>query len=370
MMSIVTQELQHSKATLAELGAGLTAHPDDALALAMYARKAGDAIHAKVRTGDTPGAEKIRAEALALLGAIKPTTDEATSKATLARNEVGAAIDRATASAAQSARIEEMKRQAQASLPELEARLKAHPDDTAALERYQAKFGQEIFARLETDPAAAEALLAAYTDTLKSVQAGAGPSTYKRIDMTMTYQIEGIRQAVGSAKVQAGRIGKPAAPLNVEAWVNGSPLTDADLKGKVVLLESGRKWAPPFMAVVPFTQLRTWSVKYADKGLVLISLTSYSRLVSGMTGPEKQRAMHVEQTKLAELARDNALTHRIGIQKDDPKVVPPGATAFEHLVVIDREGKVRLISTGRPDLVKAVDDLLETLLGRAGPGAK
>ena len=77
---------------------------------------------------------------------------------------------------------------------------------------------------------------------------------------------------------------------------------------------------------------------------------------------------------LTELVWDHGLTHHIGIQKDGPAVRPLTAAAMEHLMIIDREGKVRLVidregMPRRPDLVKTVEDLLEKLLGQAGSGS-
>jgi hypothetical protein len=125
----------------------------------------------------------------------------------------------------------------------------------------------------------------------------------------------------------------------------------------------GTKWGNPR---IPSSQLRSWSDRYAGRGLVIVSLVSYCRYVAGLTGPEGQRARKVEQEMLREWARDSGLTQRLAVPKAEPGALPIGGTAFEHVVVIDQEGKVRLIALERPDVIKAVDGLLETFLGRGG----
>jgi hypothetical protein len=169
---------------------------------------------------------------------------------------------------------------------------------------------------------------------------------------------------IETAKKRANRIGQPAGPLNIDAWVSGSILSDAGLRGKVVLLDYWRKWAGMGSPIMPPPQLRTWQNRYADRGLMIISVTDYSRYVTNLASPEKERAMKIEQKMLADWARANGLTHRLGIQKDDPMVRPPGPEAFEHVVVIDREGKVCLFAMEQPDIIKVIDDFLETLLSQ------
>ena len=369
MGSIVVHELRQSKASLSELGANLQAHSDDAIAVAKYVRKTSDDIYAKIRTDDKQGAERIRAEATALLKAIKPTTDEARSQVARAREEVKTSINQAIDSAARSAQYEQMRRQANASLPEMEARLKTNPDDATALEQYQMKAIQEIQEAIGTDPNTAEKRLDAFITVLRTVQENAGQTTDQRIDMFLGWQVKSIRQAIEQTQSQRSRIGRPAAPLTVDVWINGSPLTDAELRGKVVLLDFSWSLLPPGgMSPSLVAQLRTWSARYTDKGLIIISLTRYSRMVSQMTGPEQQKAMELEQSNLKDMARENGLTNRIAIQRSTATTADYGSPAGGQVVVIDRQAKVRLISfLGRTGALKAVDEMLEALLGSSNP---
>ena len=82
-----------------------------------------------------------------------------------------------------------------------------------------------------------------------------------------------LGSSIERAKRLAALVGKDATPLEAEAWVNGTPLADADLKGKVVLLDFWAVWCGPCIATFP--HLREWQEKYADKGLVIVGLTDY-----------------------------------------------------------------------------------------------
>ena len=81
----------------------------------------------------------------------------------------------------------------------------------------------------------------------------------------------GDSRASSTRQESVGLDWEPERPLAVKNWVNGTQLTDADRKGKVVLLDFWAVWCGPCIATFP--HLREWNEKYADKGLVVIGLT-------------------------------------------------------------------------------------------------
>ncbi len=150
----------------------------------------------------------------------------------------------------------------------------------------------------------------------------------------------------------------------------GAPLSDSDLKGKVVLLDFWAVWCGPCVATFP--HLREWREEYADKGLVMIGLTSYYNFRWDDQANRAERSPEEvsheqERAMLKKFVEHHKLGHRIAIQKGDEMSNAYGVTGIPEVVVIDREGTVRLIKVGSgPDNAKAIGDMLEKLLA-TGP---
>ncbi|MBL9122945.1 MAG: TlpA family protein disulfide reductase [Planctomycetaceae bacterium] len=181
---------------------------------------------------------------------------------------------------------------------------------------------------------------------------------------------EKIGQAAQRLKLEqshAALLGQDAVPLKPDDWVNGSPLTDEELRGKVVLLDFWAVWCGPCIATFP--HLREWQEKYADKGLVIIGVTNYYKY--GWNA-EQQRAEPVEgitpeQERLAleEFAKHHELKHRFAVMPEMSDFAEKyGVQGIPQVVVIDRQGKIRLIKVGSgPENAEAIQTMLDRLLG-------
>lgn len=135
-----------------------------------------------------------------------------------------------------------------------------------------------------------------------------------------------------------------------------------------VLLDFWAVWCGPCIAAFP--HLREWQEKYADKGLVIVGLTNYYNFTwddaagratraqgEEKVPPEKEREM------LVKFAESQNLHHRFAIQKDKALADYYAVSGIPHVVVIDREGKVRLIRVGSGDKnAKDIGEILEKLL--------
>ena len=64
-------------------------------------------------------------------------------------------------------------------------------------------------------------------------------------------------------------VGKPAPPI-AGTDVDGKPVSLAELKGKVVLIDFWATWCPPCIAAIP--KLKALSQKYQDRGFVILGV--------------------------------------------------------------------------------------------------
>lgn len=64
-------------------------------------------------------------------------------------------------------------------------------------------------------------------------------------------------------------VGKPAPPI-IAKDVDGKPVSLAELKGKVVLIDFWASWCPPCVAAIP--TLKALSQKYQDRGFVILGI--------------------------------------------------------------------------------------------------
>jgi len=253
-------------------------------------------------------------------------------------------------------------------LEELQAKVKENPADSAALSQYFAKVSIETGSLMDSDPDKASEQLAAATKFLKELNDANEDENAARLLQTMLARLGSIERRIATAKRQQEVIGLDAAPLKVDAWVNGEPLDEGDLKGKVVLLDFWAVWCGPCIATFP--HLREWQETYADKGLVIVGLTRYYNYAwdeekNGPARPQGEEKVEpeAEQEMLSKFAEEHDLKHRFAIQTGNELSEFYGVSGIPHVVVIDREGKVRMIKVGSgPDNAKAIGDLLAELI--------
>jgi len=257
---------------------------------------------------------------------------------------------------------------ARVSIDDLKATLKENANQPEKIQQFSQKAAEVIRNLASDSPDKAQAELDG-ADKFLGELAGedAEESLTKAIDAAKS-SLQRHQRSIDSAKKMLELIGKDMAPLQVTSWVNGSSLTDKDLKGKVVLLDFWAVWCGPCIATFP--HLIEWQEKYADKDFVMIGLTRFYKRygfdeetgkLTPATEPlvEKQEADMVQQ-----FAKYHKITHRLALQPDDSKMNNYyGVTGIPHVTIVDKKGKIRMIKVGSgPANSKAISELLEKLM--------
>lgn len=223
-----------------------------------------------------------------------------------------------------------------------------------------------------TEPAAAEKLLQGVQDFVKSLDppAGALKTRLKSLDI----QVKSVERAIETGKTHVSLIGTASLPLGAEAWANGKPLSDDDLKGKVVLLDFWAVWNDP--CIDTFPHLREWREKYSEKGFVIVGMTRYYSYDWDSDAKKiknvKDLDPELERAAMEKFAGHHKLKHPFAITpktSELPKTY--AATAMPTVLLIDRAGKIRFIRVGSgPKNARDLEETIKKLLNEPAPAAK
>lgn len=239
---------------------------------------------------------------------------------------------------------------ARTSLDDLKKSLQEEPD-VETVQNYIAKVSQNLGTLSRTDPIAADKQLSEAKVFLESIADNTEDEDIQTAVERSELQFARIERAIASEKKLAELIGKDAAPLleNVEAWTNGKPLTDADIKGKVVMLDFWAVWCGPCIATFP--HLRDWNGKFSDDGLVIVGLTRFYNYTWDDEADRAKRSSEEvssadELATLDKFAKSHELKHRFAVQKDRTLSDYYAVSGIPHVVLIGRDGKVQMVKVG------------------------
>lgn len=323
-------------------------NPEDANALRGYLIGELMKINTLSRT-DPDAAERGIKEVEAFLESHKPEGDAAKRMLASGENAISG--------------LKQQVALAKLSLEDIKAKLEKNPDDVESIGNYASKLGMTIGPIARKEPDKAEKLMKEGQEYLTALnEKSEEKATKTAIDRALA-SIGRYEATIEGAKKLAALVGTDAAKLQVDAWVNGEPLTDEDLKGKVVLLDFWAVWCGPCIATFP--HLIEWDKKYDD--LEIVGVTNYYQYAWDEEAKRAKRGEDVaeedEQEMLRQFAKQHSLTHRFALQTDRKLSEHYAVTGIPQAVVIDKTGKVRLIRVGSgEENAKDIQELIEKLI--------
>ena len=143
-------------------------------------------------------------------------------------------------------------------------------------------------------------------------------------------------------------IGKAAKAWAEHTWIGIDDLSLEKLKGKVVLVDFFATWCRPCIMAFPY--LREWHEKYSEKGLVIVGLTNYQGRYDGQNvKPEEEFAKLRD-----EFIPKHKIPWPVGVEKNNGRqtMMDYGVQGIPHVVLLDRDGKVRYVKVGAADYQK------------------
>lgn len=153
--------------------------------------------------------------------------------------------------------------------------------------------------------------------------------------------------AIFAAGVAVAETGKPAPEISGHTWLNSKPLTLAELKGKVVLVEFWTFGCFNCRNVEPY--VKTWHQKYADKGLVVIAIHapefSYERVLASV-----QRYI-----------REHAISYPVAIDNDFVTWNRYKNHYWPAMYLIDKRGVIRYLRVGEGGYRQTEQQIIDLL---------
>lgn len=151
--------------------------------------------------------------------------------------------------------------------------------------------------------------------------------------------------------------GEIAPEISIVKWVEQAPVQISGLRGRVVLLDFWATWCGPCLAAFP--HLREWHEKYKDRGLTILGITKYYGHGNRQEMTPAEELGFIERFK-----KQYNLPYGVAVTDTDNNHRNYGVSAIPTAILIDRQGIIRMITTGtgggnEAEISAAIEKLIE-----------
>jgi thiol-disulfide isomerase/thioredoxin len=175
----------------------------------------------------------------------------------------------------------------------------------------------------------------AFAERISQIMQAQGTPNQKRSAMSGYLQIR-------DRAAQIGLLGRPAPELEINRWLIGEPLTLADLRGRVVMLEFWATWCKPCQEMFP--HLTSLYDERSQEGLEIVAITRHYMAYAGT--PE---AMAEELNLIQSTVDTHGVKFPVAVADDERLQAIYGANGLPTVVLIDRQGFVQYAGPGGKD---------------------
>lgn len=176
---------------------------------------------------------------------------------------------------------------------------------------------------------------AAFAERVSQIMQATGTPPQKRAATSGYLQIR-------DRATQLSLIGQIAPELTISTWINGAPVTLAELRSRVVLLEFWATWCKPCREMFP--KLKSVHQRSGPRGLEIIAVTRHYMAYGG-TDQSVQEELQLMRATLTE----HDLSFAVGVAPDEKLQATYGANGLPTCILIDRKGVVRYAGPGAED---------------------